>query len=174
MNFFFLIFSSLLFSFSRQKKNDRIFCRTQRATQRITHVSPPFAHEKRRRTSDYTKKARRTRQLFKRRRQKMFRSSSISFFVLFSSSFSSSFSGMMALGSRIVDGTSRDRDCECRCGETLNTTSLSSFRRPSGKVRERRVRTEISGDVHLDAIRRSDVRVVFVQLRRTPVGGKSL
>ena len=56
--FFFLIFSSLLFSFSRQKKNDRIFCRTQRATQRITHVSPPFAHEKRRRTSDYTKKAR--------------------------------------------------------------------------------------------------------------------
>jgi hypothetical protein len=55
----------------------------------------------------------------------MFRSSSISFFVLFSiSSFSSSFSGTMALGSRIVDGTSRDRDCECRCGVTLNTTTL--------------------------------------------------
>ena len=29
----------------------------------------------------------------------------------------------MALGSRIVDGTSRDRDCECRCGETLNSTT---------------------------------------------------
>ena len=36
----------------------------------ITHVSPPFAHEKRRRrTSDCTKKARRTRRLFKRRRR---------------------------------------------------------------------------------------------------------
>mgnify|MGYP006188368895 CR=1 FL=1 len=54
--FFDFFFSSLLFL--GKKKNDRIFCRTQRATQRITHVSPPFAHEKRRRTSDYTKKAR--------------------------------------------------------------------------------------------------------------------
>ena len=27
----------------------------------------------------------------------------------------------MALGSRIVDGTSRDRDCACRCGETTHS-----------------------------------------------------
>ena len=56
----------------------------------------------------------------------MFRSSLISFFVLFSSSFSSSFSGTMALGSRMVDGTSRDRDCECRCGETRTSTPTLS------------------------------------------------
>ena len=60
----------------------------------------------------------------KRRRQKMFSSSPIFvFFVLFSSSLSTQ---RMALGSRIVDGTSRERDCECRCGETLTSTPTLS------------------------------------------------
>ena len=56
--FFFLIFSSLLFSFSRQKKNDRAsFVEHKERHKESAHVSPPFAHEKRRRTSDCTKKA---------------------------------------------------------------------------------------------------------------------
>ena len=87
-----------------------------------TRLSPPSFAREERRTSDCTRQEERETP-FKQRGQKCVRSSR-SPFCAFLIVFLVIVSGMMmALGSRIVDGTSRDRDCECRCGETLNSTT---------------------------------------------------